>query len=246
MAYRLARAYLFVVAAAVLGARSQTTRLGEDAAPAKVASSGMGIAILRLGTASPTCRHVGVWLGVPEGRGYRPHKPVAIIHAGSLADIPVAEVELSPGEYHVISYACGTGSDAKQVVDFDTITGLARSSHASFSIAAGEVVNVGSFEFHAARVGTNAFGRPVKTTVSVTDWPLGDLERYRQRRPQLYAQMKTRLMTVTARTPGQPGESTCAEVRRLKAEGKLQNVPEACAEAAPAASAQPAAVAARR
>lgn len=245
MAYRVVRAGLFVGVAAVLGACSQTTRLSEDAAPAKVASSGMGVAIMRLGTASPTCRHVGVWLGVAEGRGYRPHKPVAIIHAGSLADIPVAEVELSPGEYHVISYACGTGNDAMHVVDFDTTTGLARSSHASFSIAAGEVVNVGSFEFHAARVGTNAFGRPVRTTVNVTDWPLGDLERYRQRRPQLYAQMKTRLMTITPRTPGQPGDSACAEVRRLKAEGKVQIVPEACLEADPAAPAQRAAVARR-
>lgn len=223
-----------LAAAAILGACSQTTRLGEDASPQKIASSGIGIAIMRLGVASPSCKHVGVWLGVPEGRGYRPHKPIAIINAGALDEIPVAEVELHPGEYHVISYACSTGSNAKQVANFDSTTGLARTSHASFSIAAGEVVNVGSFDFHAARIGTNAFGRPVKSTVSVTDWPLGDLERYNQKRPQLYAQMKTRLMTVTpGAASGESGQDGCAEARRLKLEGKLQNLPAAC-EGAPA------------
>jgi hypothetical protein len=44
--------------------------------------------------------------------------------------------------------------------------------------------------------------------------------------------MKTRLMTVTPRGPGEPGEDDCETMRQLQAEGKLQNLPAACTAAA--------------
>lgn len=219
---------LSMLVAAGLAACSQTTRVGEDVEPAHLAKVGKGVAVMRLGMASPNCQHVGVWLGTREGPGFRPQVPVSVIHAGSLADAPVAEVELSPGEYHVISYACGTGQKNSQVVNYDRITGLTRTSYASFSIAAGEVVNVGSFEFHASRVGLNTFGRPVRINVQVADWPLSDLERYKAKRPHVYAQMRTRLMTVSPRGGAEAGEDDCDRLRLLKAEGKIQNLPEMC------------------
>ncbi len=215
--------------AGLLGACSQTTRIGDEASTGHLAQSGKAVAVMRLGMASPTCQHVGVWLGVREGPGFRPTKPIAVIHAPSLLDVPVAEVELEPGEYHVVSYACSTGTKISQVASYDRTTGLTRTSHASFTIAAGEVVNVGSFEFHAARVGTNAFGRELKTTVTVTDWPLADLDKYKSKRPQIYAQMKTRLMSITPRSGQDAGEEECDRMRKLKAEGKLQNIPAVCA-----------------
>ncbi len=217
------------VIAGLLGACSQTTRVGDETTTGQLAQSGKAVAVMRLGMASPHCQHVGLWLGVREGPGFRPTHPVAVIHAPSLLDVPVAEVELDPGEYHVVSYACGTGTSASQVATYDVTTGLTRTSHASFSIAAGEVVNVGSFEFHAARVGTNAFGRELRTTVTVTDWPLADLDKYKAKRPQIYGQMKTRLMAVTPRSGQEAGESECDRIRKLKADGKLQHLPTVCA-----------------
>lgn len=229
MGSRVLRIALPLSSLVVLGACSQTTRLGDEASAGQIASTGKAVAVMRLGQASPNCRHVGVWLGVREGPGFRPVKPVAVIHATSLDDVPVAEVELDPGEYHVLSYACGTGEKVSQVDSYDVTTGLTRGSHASFTIAAGEIVNVGSFEFHAHRSGQNAFGRPIKTTASVTDWPLSDLDRYKAKRPQIYARMKTRLMTVTPRSGREAGEEDCDRVRQLHAEGKLQNLPTVCA-----------------
>ncbi len=214
--------------AALAGACSQTTRVGDDTSTNRLAQSGKAVAVMRLGMASPHCKHVGVWLGVREGPGFRPTKPVAVIHAASLDEVPVAEVELDPGEYHVVSYACSTGAKTSQVASYDNTTGLTRTSHASFSIAAGEVVNVGSFEFHAARHGTNAFGRELKTTVTVTDWPLADLDKYKAKRPQIYAQMKTRLMTLSPRPGRDAGEEECDRIRKLVADGKLQNLPTVC------------------
>ncbi len=236
MGYSVWRSALLVIAVAALAACSQTTRVGEDTSTDGLAKSGKGGAVMRLGMASQNCRHVGVWLAVREGLGFRPHTPVAVIHATSLDDVPIAEVELPPGEYHVVSYACGTGKNVKQVDSFDITTGLVRKSYASFSVAAGEVVNVGSFEYHASRSGLNAFGRQLRITVGVKDWPLDEIERYRKKRPQIYAQMRTRLMTVTPGA-GPPGEAECAEFRRLTADGKVQDVPEDCAEQAPAKAA---------
>jgi hypothetical protein len=234
---RNGRAAAWLGLVATLSACSQTTRVGDDTTTNGLAVSGKGVAVMRLGAASPSCQHVGVWLGVREGAGFRPHAPVAVMHAGSLASPPIAEVELPPGEYHVVSYACSTGTKTQQIASYDPTTGLVRTSYASFTIATGEVVNVGSFEYRAGRVGTNAFGRPYRVDVSVGDWPLGDIERYRAKRPQIFAQMKTRLMTVTHAAEGSNQSDDCARLTQLMAEGKVQNLPVACRLPAAGASA---------
>lgn len=220
------------------GGCSQTTRVGDETSAETLQRSSKAVAVMRIPATSPACDNVGVWLGVREGAGYRPHTPVSVINVRSLADAPVAEVELPPGEYHVISYACGGTGGVKQISSFDRTTGLVRTSYARFAVAAGEVVNVGSFNFNASRVGLNAFGRPYRTRVSVTDWPLDELQRYRQKRPSIYAQMKTRLMTVTE-TGGEPDEDDCAALSALKAEGKIQNLPAHCATPVVARSGAP-------
>jgi hypothetical protein len=217
-----------VLGACALGACSQTSRVGDAPDGPALAKSNKAVAVMRLGVAGNACENVGVWLGVREGRGYRLHTPVRVINVRSLNDPPVAEVELPPGEYHIVSYACGTARGARQMASLDKATGLVRTSYASFSVAAGEVVNVGKFNFHASRVGLNAFGRPYRVTVTVTDWPLDELELYKQRRPAIYAAMKTRLMNVTPRGRSDEDDD-CDTLLALKAEGKVQNIPESCA-----------------
>ena len=232
---RLCRNALPALAAAVLtSACSQTTRLGEETSADELRRTNKSVAVMRLGAASQTCRNVGIWLGVREGDGFKPVKPVAIIDHKNLAETPIAEVELHPGEYHVISYACGAASGVKQITDPGG-SGLMRTSYASFALAPGEIVNVGSFELHAARVGANAFGRPLRTTVTISDWPLADIERYRAKRPQIFAQMKTRLMSPTERGNTDPSDGDCARLAALKADGKIQNLPAGCALATAAA-----------
>ena len=214
--------------ASLLAACSQTTRVDSDTSTETLGKSNKAVAVIRLGLGGASCENVGVWLAVREGPGYRPHTPVAVINARSLADAPVAEVELPPGEYHIISFACGNASGVKQIESFDRTTGLVHTSYASFTVAAGEIVNVGTFNFHAARSGLNAFGRPFRTTITVTDWPLPELDRYKAKRPAIYGQMRTRLMTVTPRGPQDPDESDCERLLTLKTEGKIQNVPAVC------------------
>jgi hypothetical protein len=106
----------------------------------------------------------------------------------------------------------------------------------------GEVVNVGYLHVNASRVGRSSFGRPVETYIDVSDWPLAELDRFKAKRPHIYAQMTTRLMTVTPTEQGPPTSQDCARLKALRAEGKVQQLPSECAEPASAKRA-PAAVA---
>jgi hypothetical protein len=128
----------------------------------------------------------------------------------------------------VIAYRCQTAKSTKTVAD-SAEPGTYRTSFASFIVYAGEIVNVGYLHVNASRVGRNAFGRPVETTINVTDWPLAELDRFKAKRPQIYAQMKTRLMTVASTLPGPPTSQECAKLKALKAEGKVQELPRECA-----------------
>jgi hypothetical protein len=204
-----------------------TSRVDETLTTASLARDKKAVAIMRVGSASPTCKHVGVLLGTPEGAGYRRHSVLQVVNVTSLIEPAVAETELTPGTYHLIGYSCHDGQKATPVgqkADFGTYA----TSYAHFSVQAGEMVNVGFLHFHAQRVGTNAFGRPLRATVSVTDWPLAELDRFKQKRPQIYAQMVTRLMTVPPTGPAPPGEADCARLRQLRSEGKVASLPQPC------------------
>jgi hypothetical protein len=182
---------------------------------------------MRVGAASPACVNVAVLLGVREGEGYRRHQGITVMNVRSLTEPAVAEVELDPGEYHVLAYRCQTQRGIK-TVDDAAEPGTYRTSFASFRLEPGEVVNVGYLHVGAWRQGRNAFGRPTVMEVEVTDWPLAELERYKATRPHIFAQMKTRLMTVMPQGRGPPGDRDCARLAALKAEGKVQELPPEC------------------
>ncbi len=220
---------ILVLPAAALAACVQTTQVGHRSAD-ELKASGKGIALMRVGAASPNCNHVGVLLGTREGDAFRRGQHMAVANVRSVADSPVAEVELDAGEHHVVAYSCVGDKGPAVVADKAAETGLYRTSYARFTVAAGEVVNVGFLSFGAARHGANAFGRPVRVDVSVTDWPLPDIERFKQKRPDLFAAMTTRLMTVTD-SPDEMAAKTsadCAKAKQLKAAGKIANIPAGC------------------
>lgn len=218
----------------VAGACAQTTRVDQTVTTAQLASSRKAVAIMRLGIESPTCRNVSVSLGTSLGNGfYKRLRAVNVVDVRSPNDPPIAEVELEAGEYHIIGFACGNEKGYK-IVSAEADHETYRTSHAHFTLAPGEIVNVGYLHMNATRVGRSTFGRPLRIMVRVTDWPLAEIDRYKARRPDMYAKLTTRLMTLTPKNVP-PGSDDCARYAALKAEGKIANVPAACAPARTAA-----------
>ena len=219
---------------------TQTSRVDDNLSTAALAETKKAVAVMRVGAASPSCLNVAVLLGVRDGEGFRRHQGITVMNVRSLVEPAVAEIELAPGEYHIVAYRCQTKGGIKTVSDAAE-PGTYATSFASFRLEPGEVVNVGYLHVEAWRHGRNTFGRPTLMDVEVTDWPLAELERYKAKRPHIYAQMKTRLMTVTPQGQGPPTSQDCARLKTLKAEGKVQELPPECAR--PAAKRAAAAVA---
>src|SRR6185503_14218659 len=203
-----------MAACLLLAGCTQTSRVDDNLSTASLAETRKGVAVMRVGAASPTCVNVAVLLGVREGEGYRRHQGITVANVRSITEPAVAEVELDPGEYHVLAYRCqNAGGTVKQVDDNAGPGGqLYRTSYASFTLQAGEIVNVGYLHLVAWRHGNNALGRPMEMEIEITDWPLAELDRFKAKRPHIYAQMTTRLMKAMPQEPGAPGPQECARL----------------------------------
>lgn len=235
MACGKARHRLIAIAACMLLAGcTQTSRVDDNLSTASLTQTKKAVAVMRVGAASASCINVAVLLGVREGDGYRRHQGITVANVRSITEPAVAEVELDPGEYHVLAYRCQSKQGIK-TLDDSAGGQLYRTSYASFTLHSGEVVNVGYLHIGASRVGRSSFGRPVEVDIDVTDWPLAELDRFKAKRPHIYAQMTTRLMTVMPLEPGEPGPPECARLKALLAEGKVQQLPAACQPPATAA-----------
>ena len=218
-----------VALAALVAGCAGTSRVGDDLTSSALSQSKKAVALIKLGAADPRCGTLVAGIGVREGSNFRHLQLARIVRkAGEAA---VAELELGAGEYHVVSYSCARQGGAVLLAE-PAGGGLYRKSYASFKIAPGEVLNVGYLQLvpmGSAQVAYNTHVLHVR--LAVTDWPLAELDRFKQQRPHLYAQMKTRLMTVHRVEPPtvQQVHAACAELRRLQAEGKLQDLPPICA-----------------
>jgi hypothetical protein len=243
MVWDVCRRLLTSAACILLAGCTQTTQVDESVTTASLGQTRKAVAVMRVGAASPSCIHVAVLLGVREGEGYRRHQGLTVMNVRSLTEPAVAEVELDPGEYHVLAYRCQTSKGVKTVHDGADMPGVYRTSLAHFVLSPGEIVNVGYLHVEAWREGRNTFGRPTKVEIEVTDWPLNELDRFKARRPHIYAQMKTRLMAVAPAGQGPPTSQDCARLKALKAEGKVQHVPRECASPSAQKGAAAAAVA---
>jgi hypothetical protein len=69
-------------------------------------------------------------------------------------------------------------------------------SYGAFTLQAGEVVNLGFLRARHVREKVAFPAIALTVELAVTDWPLQDLKRFEQERPTLYADMKTRLLTL--------------------------------------------------
>jgi hypothetical protein len=207
---------------------SKTSRVDAAITPAALKSTGKAVAVLRIGSASPVCINVAVLFGTREGEGFRRGQSINVANVGSILEPAVAEVELDAGEHHIIGYGCAKAHGVS-IIAHKTDGQIYGTSFASFKLEPGEIVNLGFLHMNVSRYGRNALGRPIDTVVHVTDWPLAELERYKQKRPEIYAKMSTRLLTITDRGPHTPSGDECTTLKAMKAEGKVQTLPPSCA-----------------
>ena len=232
-----------ILAALIFGALvtagcAQTTRVGDElTSTASLSQQKKGVALVKLGAADPRCTTVTAGIGVREKDAFRRVQSVRIVLTGT--ETRVAEMALDPGEYHVVSYICQRPRSVLALAEpINAFEGLYRRSYASFRVEPGEIVNVGYLQLVPLRRTYTAF-RTLPVGLAGTDWPLAEIERFKQQRPKLYEQMRTRLMVVPKVEPPTPEQvqATCAEIKKLQAEGKVQNLPQVCtAPAAPKAT----------
>jgi hypothetical protein len=217
-----------LVLAGLTTACGGTSRVGDGLTATSLTQSRKGVALIKLGAADPSCTVLSAGIGVREGGDFRIVQ-TARIERNNASETAVAELELGSGEYHVVSYSCVRRGGAIQLAE-PAGNGLYKKSYASFSLASGEVLNVGYLQLVPMGAAQVAYTRVLAVRLAVTDWPLSELERFKQQRPNLYAQMRTRLMAVPKVEPPtlEQVRAQCAEMKRLQAEGKLQNLPLVC------------------
>ena len=195
--------------------------------PEALRNSQQAIAFLRLTTPDPSCVTVALNIGVREGDLYRPQQTLRLQQT---AVTNVLEMLLAPGDYHVLGFACYRARSTLILAEPQG-DGRLRRSYGSFSVAAGEVVNLGQIKLARSGRSTGIFNSFVDVAVEISDWPVSELERFKSQRPKHYAEMRTRLMTaappVGTATP-EAVDKKCADVVKLHSEGKLQNLPASC------------------
>jgi hypothetical protein len=227
---RLMRVAALVAAALTVAGCAQTTRVDDDlSSTASLSRQKKGVALVKLGAADPLCTTVTAGIGVREKDSFRRIQNVRIVLTKTEAQ--VAEVALDPGEYHVVSYVCQRARGVLALAEpINAFEGVYRRSYANFRVEPGEIVNVGYLQLVPLRTTYTTFTRTVPVGLAGTDWPLAELERFKQQRPKLYEQMRTRLMVVPKVEPptAEQVQAKCAEMKKLQAEGKLQNLPQIC------------------
>jgi hypothetical protein len=213
--------------AALTAACGGTSRVADELTASTLSQSRKAVALIKLGATDPLCTVLSAGVGVREGGDFRLVQTARIQRNDGVA---VAELELGSGEYHVVSYSCVRRGGSVLLAE-PAGGGLYRKSYATFALAPGEILNVGYLHLvPMATTPISASYRVLHVRLAVTDWPVAELDRFKQQRPNLYRQMHTRLMTVHKIEPPTVAQvqARCAEMRRLQAEGKLQNLPVVC------------------
>ena len=210
-------------------AATGTSRVSDELmSTSALAQDKKAVALIKLGAADPACTVLVAGIGVRDNEAFKLVHTARIVQKSGEAT--VAEVALEPGEYHVVSYLCTRPNGAHLVLAEPLGGGRYRKSYANFALQPGEVINVGFLRLVPLGATQAGFSRVILVGVVATDWPVSELENFKQQRPALYSQMKTRLMTVPKVVPPTVEQinAKCAEMKKLQAEGKIQNLPSIC------------------
>jgi len=206
--------------------------VSDDLTGAALRQQGKAVALIMATAPSEHCTFSYVVVGRREKQGFRALPALITERKNGLV---VAEARLDAGRYHVVSYRCSkpgqTAALGKGEDDGQQIFPIYAKSYASFTLEPGEIVNVGRLVVNSRERIHGAFDGTIIADLRVLEWAPDDLDAFRRRRPNLSAQMKTRLMVPApvAAVPRGQIEAGCAEMRKLKIAGKIQNLPPRCA-----------------
>jgi len=211
-----------LAAAVLLGlaACATATRPMIEPTPQALTEKKRGVAVVKFVMPGEDCLQHVLTIGMREGNGHRMLRRLFARGHAPATTANAAEIELDAGEYQVLGYLC---QRQRSFVSVGNQGGPYTAAIGGFTVAPGEVVNIGQLAFR------KVWGSAA-VTLAITDWSLADLNRYRDERPQLFAAMKTRLLVATAGKPlsAEHKEQTCAEMKAMHDAGKLQNLPKGC------------------
>jgi hypothetical protein len=188
-----------------------------DEALATIGTSQQAIAVMTLEIQSGgLCQNTTLQLAKKTATGFVPSSHIGIHTPYAALKVEyneISQVVLPPGEHHIVSYTCWTGDNKssstttvgkKQGTDFFGNGGAYVKSLARFELAAGEVVNIGRLKLNLTPtkgIFGIAMAGPVGVQIQVADQPEAVLAQLNKTKPKLFAQMKTRLMTVSDSPP---------------------------------------------
>ena len=188
-----------LVAGVALTGCAATSGVDDQITTAALAKNKTSVAILRAGVPDEPCPAAFIGIGRQVDGGFQLVQRVMIVN--SLVEHgSVPQVELEAGEYHIVSFTCQRGRSREFVQHVDPRRpGHFLKSFASFTLGPGEIVNVGDLRILRSRL--------VRELVvfEAADLPPQAHAKLKQDRPNIFAQMKTRLMSVPKRelTPEQ-------------------------------------------
>ena len=199
------------------------------------------IAVLELGSADHSCLEIEVKFGMAQGASFKIVK--AAKTGGSKAHYAahIVEVEFDPGEIHVVEVRCQRTKNILRLGEAGP-NGTGMKSLAAFRIDPGEILNIGLLEISDSRNAKLAH-------LSIKDLPLAALQAYKQTKPNLFAQMKTRLMKVNGEGAANDARQRelCTTMQQFLASGKIEKLPAECTDRpAPEPLAKPASPAGKR
>ena len=223
---------LACVAALVGGCGPGTSRVAETLAdPKSLHDANKGLVLMRVDPIDPSCRQIDGILALREGQTFKPIHGLRVLPRS--VQTLVAELRLDPGEYHLVRLSC----TRTRIVDHfgdPQGDGTYRTSFGHFTLKPGEVVNVGYIRLKPVAKSAGLFHNGVVAQLEVSDWPLGELDRFKALRPAHFANMQTRLMSTVADRPSAPSgiQERCQRLRDLLAAGKVVGLPPDCPAAA--------------
>ncbi len=179
-----------------LGGCAITTSASDILTQGALETTKTGIAVIKAQILGHGCVGGTLTVAKKRGSGYEAVKTLQTVAGATAIANDVMSVELPPSEYHVVNVACShqsgrtitnisLGNREGGVLGFG---GEFKRSFASFRIASGEVINLGSLTVMAGFLGS--------AHLSVTELPTASEARFRKEKPKLAKYMLTRLMVI--------------------------------------------------
>jgi hypothetical protein len=197
------RRHALLSAGLLIGGCGITSTVSDDVSLTSLTAASQAVAIITVSIDGETCPLATIQLAKRSAAGYEATTSFSIntskfslsgLIAGSIPQVPLAA-----GEHHIVSYLCSAQSGnttytttiGQKQGAFFGIGGTYKKSLANFTLAAGEVVDIGYLRIIPVGVAQIV-------TFHIQDQPPSVMEQLQKTKPKLFAQMKTRLMNVVS------------------------------------------------